>query len=233
MTGGFQVKHFFKIFLFSIVLTLGSLYPMAHSYAEEDATSEDSISFESFELIETNSNDFGTGTFAITDPGGNSGGSIKYPNSNITVRTGDILISSKSWDATNFVGHVAIVGNDLRVKEVLPTNPSRNVTLATHLAAQSGYPVKIYRHSSSAASSRASTWATNNISKVNYYIFTTTLSGVSWNYCSKFVYQAYKQTGTSIGKVSRTGSPSGPQIQTEYMLPNNLVYGMNYIGTYK
>ena len=52
------MKHLFKIFLFSLVLILGSLYPTAHSYAEEDATSEDSISFESFELIETNSNKF-------------------------------------------------------------------------------------------------------------------------------------------------------------------------------
>lgn len=176
-------------------------------------------------LIDQGTDDFGN--FAVVNPGD----SVRYPNSTIVARAGDVLISDKSWDATRMVGHAAIVGSDLKVHEVLPSPAGRTVSLSTHLKNQNSGTVKIYRHPNATAASKAGIWAVNNVNKVTTYYFGTNLLTISPSYCSKFVYQAYKKNGYSIGTLSQTSVFGGEE--KGYIYPNNLKTNLVYQGSYK
>lgn len=192
-----------------------------------DAYSEEG-SVISFPVVKDGTGGGDAGTFAVTGPND----TVRYPNSTIVVRVGDILISEKSWDATRFVGHAAIVGSDFVVREVLPGVAGRAVSLASHRLNQNGGVVKIYRHSNSTTASKAGIWATNNIGKVTSYWYNANLQGISPNYCSKFIYQAYmNSTGTLVGYIDKPSINGG--VLTGYVLPNSLTVGTNYVGTYK
>jgi len=162
----------------------------------------------------------------------------KYPNSNITVKTGDILVSSKSFAATRFVGHVAIVGTDHNVKEVLPKAPGDNiagqsVSLKTFRTNQSGYAVKVYRHPKSSVAISAGTWATNNVNKTTHYMFTSNLSSLNYNYCSKFVFQSFlKGAGEMVVYPAPLNMNTFGEI-TGLVYPSQFNAAGTYIGSFK
>ncbi|MDX5981522.1 hypothetical protein SIL77_09640 [Exiguobacterium profundum] len=213
------MKKIFSCLLFSIVLSVGFLFNTTLVNAEDgDTTSVSPIKMDPNSEI---------GTFAVTNPGD----TVRYPNSSIVVRSGDVLLSDKSWDATKFAGHAAIVGPNSSVHEVLPGVAGRTVSLSQHRSNQSGGTVRVYRHSSSSAASSASIWAMNNVNKVTSYWLRTDLTTVSSNYCSKFVWQAYHKTGSSIGFVTNPSYEFGRL--TGFVYPSNLKTGMTYIGSYK
>lgn len=164
------------------------------------------------------------------------GGSYtKYPNSNITVKTGDILVSSKSYNATRFVGHAAIVGRDHKVKEVRGVdNGGTSKTLSDFRFQQSGEAVKVYRYPNATVASAAGIWATDNVSKVTKYSITNNLSSVSSNYCSKFVYQAFqKGAGVMIVAPSLYSLNLVEGFVEGYVFPSHLNGAGTYIGSFK
>ena len=201
--------------------------------SEEVLENEDVLATEtndafSFPLIETGTGEGDTGTFSVTNPGE----TVRYPNSTIAVRSGDVLVSDKSWDATKFVGHAAIVGSDFLVREVLPgTTPGKTRTLSAHRVNQSGGSVRIYRHPNATARTKAGVWAVNNIKNVSVYHFTTGLNSIYNNYCSKFVWQAFNKNGYSAGTIDNLSIVG--TTWHGYVYPNSFKNNMTYIGTYK
>lgn len=117
-----------------------------------------------------------------------------YPGTNIYIKPGDILHSNKN-KSTFFVGHIGIVGTDGRVKHTLPVDPSTSQTVSTFLT--NFDTVTLIRPNNASLSARynAGKWATNNLYRVTSYNFNGYLSDVDDNYCSKFVWQAYKYGG--------------------------------------
>nr|WP_256439801.1 MULTISPECIES: YiiX/YebB-like N1pC/P60 family cysteine hydrolase [unclassified Exiguobacterium] len=160
------------------------------------------------------------------------GETVRYPHSTIIVKSGDVLVSDKSWDATKFVGHSAIVGSDFLVREVLTgSTPGKTRSLSTHLTNQSGGTVKIYRHSNTTARAEAGQWAVNNVNKVTSYRFSTNLKDVSYNYCSKFVWQAFNKNGYTAGYLSNVSLVG---LDTHgYVYPDSFSYNMKFVGSYR
>lgn len=113
-----------------------------------------------------------------------------YPGTNVTMRPGDVLHSPKST-STNFVGHVAIVGPDLKLRHSHPQGPGRSETLESYLtwfAPGDKFTILRPRNGGGAA---AATWSVNNINKLTSYYLPAQLHVIPLNYCSKFVWQAY------------------------------------------
>lgn len=120
-----------------------------------------------------------------------------YPGTNIPMRAGDVLYSSKTLGSSSqIVGHVGIVGSDYRVYHV---TPAKNVNggvadgVYTYMNRHgSAETITIYRHRL-AYGVAAAAWAENNYSRVtNYFINPFSfLSTISPNYCSKFLWQAF------------------------------------------
>jgi hypothetical protein len=127
-----------------------------------------------------------------------------YPGSNFSVTPGDVLYSSKGWE-TGFVGHVAIVGDDRKIYHSTPANdvPSGAIgeTLSSYL---SRFPassrIVVYRYGPTGKFGpfqepvNAGKWARLNYSKVQKYTIAGgyKMSDITKNYCSKFLWQAYK-----------------------------------------
>lgn len=123
-----------------------------------------------------------------------------YPGTSTYMKPGDILYSSKSFlVSTKIVGHVGIVGPDYRIYHVNPAGAvaGKRDTLATYRSRHdSGEKISVYRPTSGGAG--AANWASNNYeSAINYDIINlSTLSKLSPNYCSKFIWQAFYYGGT-------------------------------------
>lgn len=150
-------------------------------------------------------------------------GNPLYPNSTLEMQPGDVLYTSKGW-STGLVGHVAIVGTDFKLKEVLTGKPAgRSTTLNAFWARHSkGNKISIYRPSKGATS--AAKWATKNISSAtSYNLVSHNINTISKNYCSKFVAQAFYH-GSNISLVSSINT---------LITPNNLAKSSNLraIGT--
>lgn len=117
-----------------------------------------------------------------------------YPGTNIQMKAGDVLYSSKSLGTSTWgVGHVGIVGTDYNVYHV---NKIENRGLSDGLYLymsrhRPGEKLTILRPRGGYGT-RAALWAENNYSRVTQYqINTARLSTISPNYCSKFVWQAF------------------------------------------
>lgn len=132
-----------------------------------------------------------------------------YPNSTLEMQPGDVLYTSKGW-STGLVGHVAIVGTDFKLKEVLTGSPAgKSVTLNQFWGRHSkGNKISIHRPSKGAAG--AARWATNNIGSVTKYNLTNhNINTISTNYCSKFVLQAFYH-GSNISLVASMNTLTPP-----------------------
>ncbi|MCM3697824.1 hypothetical protein [Paenibacillus macerans] len=113
-----------------------------------------------------------------------------YPGTNITMKPGDVIHNPKSF-STFFVGHVAIVGPDLRIYHVHPNGPGIVESIDSYVSRfSSGDKFTIFRIRDGGGP-EAAEWAKANISKVNQYFFNPIPTNVGGNYCSKFVWQAY------------------------------------------
>ncbi|WP_145028481.1 hypothetical protein [Paenibacillus sp. Y412MC10] len=113
-----------------------------------------------------------------------------YPSTNITMKAGDVIYNPKTV-STFFVGHVAIVGTDLRLYHSHPLGPGISEGINSYVSRfSSGDQFNILRPRDGYGASAAS-WAQNNIGRIQSYAFYPSLSDVTANYCSKFVWQAY------------------------------------------
>ncbi|WP_145950341.1 hypothetical protein [Paenibacillus sp. Y412MC10] len=121
-----------------------------------------------------------------------------YPGTSIAVSAGDVIYSPIGWE-TRFVGHTAIVGDDLRVYHSTPATATGGAsdTFSGYLSRfSSGYTFKVLRYSNGTGPFTqpvdAGRWAKNNYSRITKYNLTGfKMSDVANNYCSKFVWQAY------------------------------------------
>lgn len=123
---------------------------------------------------------------------------VYYPGSNVIMRAGDIVYSSKSFgSSTAIVGHVGIVGSDLNVYHVNPAagNAGKSDGIYAYSSRHGkGETIKVYR---SAHGVKAAEWAKNNYASIStYYIPWASwdnfkLGSLDPNYCSKFIWQAF------------------------------------------
>lgn len=118
-----------------------------------------------------------------------------YPGTTIPMMPGDVLYSKKTLGgSTQIVGHVAIVGPDLKVYHSSPAGDGSGKTDSISMYQgrhDHGEEILVYRPKKGAP--QAATWARNNIGKVKEYYINplAKLSTISPNYCSKFVWQAF------------------------------------------
>ncbi|GAA0335703.1 hypothetical protein GCM10008967_27820 [Bacillus carboniphilus] len=93
---------------------------------------------------------------------------------------------------TYFVGHIGIVGPNLQVYEVIKGGPSKFSSVESFVS-RFDNPVGVYRPNgaTSADMANAAYWASTHYTDVDSYVIDGNLSSLNWNYCSKFVWQAY------------------------------------------
>ncbi|MGE6575954.1 hypothetical protein [Paenibacillus xylanexedens] len=153
-----------------------------------------------------------------------------YPGTNVAMRIGDVLYSTKSLDGSSaFVGHVGIVNSNFKVVHVTPVvNGGVVDTLTTYRGRHGvGETIKVYRPRDGKGV-EAAKWAVYNYSKVtNYFINPLGLLGtLNPNYCSKFIWQAFYY-GEGIDLYNNgAGNPNKPGLVTPSSITssNQLVY---------
>lgn len=114
-----------------------------------------------------------------------------YPYTNIPMQRGDILYSSIGR-STYFVGHVVIVGSDWMMKESIPGWPSGHSLSPEQFwhRHQKGDRITILRTPRGAK--QAAEWARDAIANVKHYnLLNYNMHSIAYNYCSKFVMQAF------------------------------------------
>jgi len=120
-----------------------------------------------------------------------------YPNG-VAVEAGDMLFGDKSF-STGMVGHVGIVGPDMKVYHSTPaTSNGRAIDTIPQFISRFGKDtLVVYRFNANLQGPfpqrlQAAQWAKNNINRItSYTIGSLHLGTVESNYCSKFVWQAY------------------------------------------
>ncbi|WP_053217959.1 hypothetical protein [Virgibacillus senegalensis] len=120
-----------------------------------------------------------------------------YPGTNITMEPGDILYSAKGM-STFLVGHVGMVGHDQLIYHSHPKGgfyEKLPVYLSRH---KFGTVLTVFRPVYGA--SAAAQWVTDNVGRIQRYIFDPRLNTISTNYCSKFLWQSFWYTG--IGDIT-------------------------------
>ena len=114
--------------------------------------------------------------------------SMLYPNSDQVMLPGDVIYSSKGW-STFLVGHVGMVGTDLRIHHSHPLggfSDSWKGYLSRH---KFGGTITVFRPVEGALD--AARWAEENVGLINKYFFHPYLDNIASNYCSKFIWQAF------------------------------------------
>ncbi|MDC3418121.1 hypothetical protein [Aquibacillus salsiterrae] len=116
---------------------------------------------------------------------------------NRVVQPGDILYSSKGW-STFLVGHVGIVGEDLRIYHSHPRGAFAD-SLPSYISRHKfGGALTLLRPKQGGLA--AAVWARENIKMVEKYIFHPALDNIGANYCSKFIWQAF--FATDVGDIT-------------------------------
>ncbi|AHC19328.1 MULTISPECIES: hypothetical protein [Paenibacillus] len=124
-----------------------------------------------------------------------------YPGTNIRVKVGDVLYSSKALGGSAMiVGHVGIIGPDYMVYHVNAVNDNqgeggkRDTISYYQTRHKAGESIAVYR---ATHGRNAAYWAQNNYSSVTSYhipIYSWDnfqLKTINPNYCSKFIWQAF------------------------------------------
>jgi hypothetical protein len=155
-----------------------------------------------------------------------------YPGTNITMKAGDVIHNPKST-STFFVGHVAIVGNDLLLRHAHPFGPgiTEGITgYVSRFAVGDKFTILRPRDGNGPA---AATWSQNNVGSINQYNFWPSLTDVTSNYCSKFVWQAY---WNGAHKELLSGADAGILIPAGlvYVYPSDILYSPSFVtmGTF-
>ncbi|WP_186575960.1 hypothetical protein [Aquibacillus kalidii] len=113
---------------------------------------------------------------------------IYFPNTTIMLKPGDVLYSSKGW-STFLVGHVGMVGPDLRIYHSHPRGAFAD-SIAGYLSRHKfGGKMVVFRPKKGAV--EAAEWVSKQIINVRKYVFHPNLDNIDFNYCSKFIWQAF------------------------------------------
>jgi len=114
----------------------------------------------------------------------------KYPGLNVYMRPGDVIYNPKST-STLFVGHVAIVGPDFKLRHSHPYGPGISETLESYISRFSSGDKFTVLRPRGGGGDKAAAWSRDNVNKITAYNFLPNLRSIADNYCSKFVWQAY------------------------------------------
>ncbi|GGH42985.1 hypothetical protein GCM10008014_03550 [Paenibacillus silvae] len=107
---------------------------------------------------------------------------------------GDIVYTPSS-ESTYYAGHMGIIGLDGKVYHVHPYGPVFADTLDWYLTRfYQGDRFIVFRSRLRQVGDRAAEWVEDHYQQVKYYRLQTDLLSIERNYCSKFIYQAYKFT---------------------------------------
>ncbi|TKH41896.1 hypothetical protein C1I60_21550 [Paenibacillus terrae] len=152
-----------------------------------------------------------------------------YPGTNVSMRIGDILYSTKTLGGSSkIVGHVGIVNSNFNVIHVTPGENGGVIDNLTAYMARygKGETIKVYRPRDGRGVNAAK-WVTNNYSRVNEYFINpfSKLSTTSPNYCSKFIWQAfYYGEGFDFVGTHSSADVIGFVIPAEVTISSNFVY---------
>lgn len=116
-----------------------------------------------------------------------------YPQTKVKMEPGDILYSAKGW-STFLVGHVGMVGKDYKIYHSHPQGGFAD-RLPNYLSRHKfGTTLTVLRPQSNGR--EAAEWAANNVGLVKRYFFDPRIGGMKWNYCTKFIWQAFWHSGS-------------------------------------
>ncbi|MEK3824167.1 MULTISPECIES: hypothetical protein [Paenibacillus] len=112
----------------------------------------------------------------------------------LKLEPGDIVYTPSS-ESTYYAGHMGIIGLDGKVYHVHPYGPVFADTLDWYLTRfYEGDRFIVFRSKLHQVGMRAAEWVQEHYKQVKFYRLQTNLLSVERNYCSKFIYQAYKFT---------------------------------------
>lgn len=107
---------------------------------------------------------------------------------------GDIVYTPSS-ESTYYAGHMGIIGLDGKVYHVHPYGPVFADTLDWYLTRfYEGDRFIVFRSKLRQVGTGAAEWVHEHYKQVKFYRLQTNLLSIERNYCSKFIYQAYKFT---------------------------------------
>ena len=124
-------------------------------------------------------------------------GRFYYPGVQKRMEVGDILYSSKGL-STFMTGHLGIVGPDYRIYHSHPRGGFADWLPGYISRHHFGNELTVLRPEQGA---KAAEWAAAHIKEVKHYIFTPFLKDLRWNYCSKYIWQAFWHSG--CGDITR------------------------------
>ncbi|MGW8960070.1 hypothetical protein [Paenibacillus sp. NPDC055715] len=163
-----------------------------------------------------------------------------YPGTNIRVRVGDVLYSSKALGGSAMiVGHVGIIGPDYMVYHVNAVNDNQGEggkrdTISYYQTRH--YPnekIDVFR---AAHGRNAAYWAKNNYSSVTSYHIPLyswdnyQLKTMNLNYCSKFIWQAFYYGNNSTDYIIVHYKPNKEDIVTPYQVIDSK--DLRYVGSF-
>ncbi|SDB99435.1 hypothetical protein SAMN05421663_10185 [Terribacillus halophilus] len=135
------------------------------------------------------------------------------------LQTGDVLYSSIS-PSTFFFSHAGIAGNGDRI---FHAHPSGGITesLASYLSRHRyGGTITLLRPKTDPAGAAA--WAEKSIHSMKGYRFNRTLADTDWNYCTKFVWQAFwSGAGTDLTDAVK-------QISRRWIFPRHIKHSSHF-----
>jgi len=165
-----------------------------------------------------------------------------YPGSNVIIKEGDVLYSTKSLDSsTLLVGHVGIVGSDMKVYHVNPVDEGAGTggkadALYTYFNrhGKGEETIKVYR---ATHGRKAAAWAKDNYSKATKYSIPVfgwedfKLGTISTNYCSKFIWQAFYYGNNNTDYIIGHFTPS----KEAYITPSQIIKSkeLTFAGSFK
>lgn len=115
-----------------------------------------------------------------------------YPGTEVLIEPGDILYSSKGW-STFLMGHISMVGQDYRIYHAHPAGGLTD-RLPNYLSRHKfGTTITVLRPKKQAQA--AAEWAMNNVGLVKRYFFDPRIGKMEFNYCTKFIWQAFWHSG--------------------------------------
>ncbi|MFP7169727.1 hypothetical protein [Terribacillus halophilus] len=135
------------------------------------------------------------------------------------LQTGDVLYSSIG-PSTFFFSHAGIAGPDGRI---FHAHPSGGITesLAAYLSRHRyGGTITLLRPKMDPTGAAA--WAEKSISLMKGYRFSRTLEDTDWNYCTKFVWQAFwSGSGTDLTSAAK-------QLSRRWIFPRHIKHSSHF-----
>ncbi|OAB34106.1 hypothetical protein [Paenibacillus glacialis] len=221
-----------SILVLSVLFMLVGFMPVGQSNVSANSfDQQESLNFDQSALTEDNYSNEGENLtqfnedqiILFAEPG------PTYPGTNVEMRIGDILYSTKTLGSSSqIVGHTGIVNSNFKVVHVtLPVNGGTVDNMTGYMNRHGvGETIKVYRPRDGRGVNAAK-WATYNYSSVKEYSIEpfAKLGTLSPNYCSKFIWQAF-YFGEGLDMLNLNNTPDLRGFVTPSMIASspNVIY---------